>query len=229
MSFTNWSSSDCTKYFQRNSDSAAPFSGFQGAACAQALAQSSNAGPVSAPAAASAVPVPTSVRRVIIVMDVPPFVLGGEPLPRGGIEQMHEPGIGFEPDLVARLERMTFAESCNDLGIAELGDNLDFRTGRLNHLDHRLRAIVGNGEVLRPYAIDRFAAVAARRRRGQRQARAAAPLEFEFAVGADRAVQEIHRRRADKAGKEKILRPVARVFSRAGPPPPAPAHPPHRL
>src|SRR5450755_2907459 len=100
ISFTNWSSSDCTKYFQRNSDSAALFSGFQGAVCAQALAQSSKAGPVRAPAAASAVPLPTSARRVIIVIDVPPFVFSSsEPLPRSGIEQMHEPGVGFEPDL----------------------------------------------------------------------------------------------------------------------------------
>ena len=54
--FTNASSSDWTKYFHRNIDSWAPVSGFQGAFCAQARAHSSNAGPVSAPAAASAVP-----------------------------------------------------------------------------------------------------------------------------------------------------------------------------
>src|SRR5215471_3520850 len=55
-SATKASSSDCTKYFQRSMESCAPFSGFHGAACAQALAQSVSAGPVSAPAAASAVP-----------------------------------------------------------------------------------------------------------------------------------------------------------------------------
>src|ERR1017187_4627679 len=198
MSFTNWSSSDCTKYFQRNNDSAAPFSGFQGAVCAQALAQSSKAGPVRAPAAAIAVPLLTSVRRVIIVMDVPPLMFSdGEALPRGGIEQMHEPGIGFEPDLVARLERMTFAESCNDLGITELGDDLDFRTGRLDHLDHRLGTVVGDDEVLGPHAIDRFAPIAALWCSGERQACAAGPLKFELSVGADSAGQEIHRRRAD--------------------------------
>src|SRR5712691_12951416 len=136
MSFTNASSSDCTKYFQRSIESCAPFSGFQGADCAQALAQSSRAGPVSAPAAAIAVPLLTSVRRVIIVMDVPPFIFsGGEPLPRSGIEQMHEPGIGFEPDLVARLERVAFAKSRDDLDIAELGDDLDFRASGFDHLD----------------------------------------------------------------------------------------------
>src|SRR6185312_11513078 len=46
MSFTKASSSACTKYFQRSIESLAPFSGFQGALCAQAFAQSSSAGPV---------------------------------------------------------------------------------------------------------------------------------------------------------------------------------------
>src|SRR6266478_8708124 len=55
ISATNSSSSDCTKYFQRNKPSCAPLSGFHGAACAQALLHSSNAGPASAPVAASEV------------------------------------------------------------------------------------------------------------------------------------------------------------------------------
>ena len=50
------SSSAGTKRFQRITVSLAPFSAFQGAVCAQALAKSNSAGPVSAPAAASAVP-----------------------------------------------------------------------------------------------------------------------------------------------------------------------------
>ena len=52
----NASSSAGTKRFQRITVSLAPASAFQGAVCAQALANSSSAGPVSAPAAASAVP-----------------------------------------------------------------------------------------------------------------------------------------------------------------------------
>jgi len=52
----NASSSDGTKRFQRITVSLAPFSAFHGEVCAQALAKSSKAGPVSAPAAASAVP-----------------------------------------------------------------------------------------------------------------------------------------------------------------------------
>jgi hypothetical protein len=50
------SSSAGTKRFQRITVSLAPFSGFHGEAWAQALAKSRSAGPVSAPAAASAVP-----------------------------------------------------------------------------------------------------------------------------------------------------------------------------
>ena len=52
----NASSSAGTKRFQRITVSLAPGSAFHGEACAQALAKSSSAGPVSAPAAASAVP-----------------------------------------------------------------------------------------------------------------------------------------------------------------------------
>ncbi len=52
----NASSSAGTKRFQRITVSLAPGSAFHGAVCAQALAKSSSAGPVSAPAAASAVP-----------------------------------------------------------------------------------------------------------------------------------------------------------------------------
>src|SRR5262249_21018002 len=70
ISLTKASSSDCTKYFQRSMDSLAPFSGFHGALCAQALAQSSSAGPVSAPAAPSAVLPFIKARRVNIVMVV---------------------------------------------------------------------------------------------------------------------------------------------------------------
>ena len=61
----NASSSDCTKYFQRNNESCAPFSGFHGAACAQAFAHSSNPEPASAPVASVLC---TKVRRVNVVM-----------------------------------------------------------------------------------------------------------------------------------------------------------------
>src|SRR5258708_13337100 len=59
-------SSDWTKYFQRRSESCAPFSGFHGAACAQALAHSSSPEPASAPVAARVLC--TRVRRGKIVL-----------------------------------------------------------------------------------------------------------------------------------------------------------------
>src|SRR5271169_6623898 len=109
ISATNFSSSACTKYFQRRIESCASFSGFQGAACAQALDHSRKAGPVSAEVAAAAVPPWSRVRRLKKVMVVSPGLvwLCCEPLPRSAIEQMHEAGIGFEPDLFARLESVT--------------------------------------------------------------------------------------------------------------------------
>src|SRR4030088_3616733 len=98
-------------------DSFASFSGFQGAFCAQALAQSRRAGPASGPAAASAVPPFTKVRRVNVVMGLPPFCSAIQSFATLGIEQTHEPRIGFEPDLVARLELVALAKH-RDAGLA---------------------------------------------------------------------------------------------------------------
>ena len=49
--------------------------------------------------------------------------------------------------------------------------------GRLDHHDLGLGAVVGDGEVLGPHAVDSRAAVGAARRRRQRQAHAARPFE----------------------------------------------------
>src|SRR5262249_28647183 len=92
---TNASSSDCTKYFQRSSESCAPFSGFQGAAWAHAFAHSSSPEPARVPVAANAVPPCTRARRVNVVMSHPPSL--GIQSPSGRrVEQMHEPRIGLE-------------------------------------------------------------------------------------------------------------------------------------
>src|ERR1051326_7234253 len=116
ISLTKASSSDCTKYFQRSIDSLAPFSGFHGAFCAQALAQSSKAGPLSALAAPSAVPPLTKARRVNRFIVVPPVVLlSSETFAGRLIEEMDQVPVGLEPDLVARLELVTFAEYSDDL------------------------------------------------------------------------------------------------------------------
>src|SRR5437764_7653328 len=119
---------------------------------------------------------------------------------------MNEIRVWLEPDLIARLELVTLAEYRDDVFAAELGDYLDLGTGRLDHLDVSLDAVIGDDEMLGPDAVDRGASVAARRGRGQRQARAAQRFELHFAVEANGAFQEIHRRRADEAGDKKILR-----------------------
>src|SRR6476659_96397 len=117
ISLTKASSSDCTKYFQRSMESCAPFSAFQGADCAQALAHSSRAGPVRAPAAATAVPPFTKVRRVNMVIGRSSGFdfSSDQSLSRGLVEEMDEPWFGLEPDLVARLELMSFAKHCDDV------------------------------------------------------------------------------------------------------------------
>ena len=51
------------------------------------------------------------------------------------VEQMHEPRIGLEPDLVARLELMALAEHGDDVRAADLGDHLQLGSGRLDDLD----------------------------------------------------------------------------------------------
>src|ERR1043166_7094517 len=111
-------SSDCTKYFQRSSESCAPFSGFQGAACAHAFAHSESPEPASVPVAASAVPPCTRARRVNVVMSLSPS-LGIQSSPGRRVEQVHEPRIGLEADVVARLEIMALAKHRDDLRIAE--------------------------------------------------------------------------------------------------------------
>src|ERR1044071_2152379 len=112
-------------------------------------------------------------------MVVPPFMSSGDQsLSRCLVEQMNELRIWLEPDLIARLEWMTLAEHCDDVFAAELGDHLDFRAGRLDHLDGCLCAVVGDHEMLGPDAVDRGASVAVMRRSGQRQSRAALPLEL---------------------------------------------------
>ena len=60
------------------------------------------------------------------------------------VEQMHELRIGFEPDLVARLELVAFAEHGDDVLAAQLGDDLDFGAGRLDDHDFGFGAVIGD-------------------------------------------------------------------------------------
>src|SRR6187402_285926 len=103
---------------------------------------------------------------------------------------MHEPGIGFEPDLVARLERMTLAECGDDVGVADLGENLDFGAGRLDDLDRSLDAVVSvvaDGKVFGPHTIDRGSSIAAGWHAGERKKLVAGSGEFEGAIALDGA------------------------------------------
>src|ERR1700710_2452138 len=115
---------------------------------------------------------------------------------------MNERGIWFKPDLVARIELMTFAEYRDHLLAAELGEHLGLRPRRLHHHDLGFRAVVRDGEMLGPDTVDRRPAVGIRRCSGQRQLPAVRALEARTAIPLDLAVQEIHRRRADKTGDE---------------------------
>src|SRR6185369_4552279 len=102
ISLTNASSSAWTKYFQRSIESLAPFSGFQGAFCAQAFDHSRKAGPLSAAAAPAAVPPLTTARRVKSFILVPPFGFSLiQSFSSRLVEQMHQRRIRLEPDLVA--------------------------------------------------------------------------------------------------------------------------------
>src|SRR5262245_33555237 len=192
ISFTKASSSDCTKYFQRSIDSLAPGSGFHGADCAQALAQSSRAGPVNAPVAASAVPPFTRARRVTIVMGFLRCSLCVESFSCCCVEQMDEVRIGLEPDAVARFEAVALAEHGDDILAAELGRDLDLRPGRLDHLDLGVGAVVGDGEMLGAHAVDHRTAIAATVRRHERQGDAVGRVEFGAAVEVHGALQEVH-------------------------------------
>src|SRR5215472_2032552 len=240
-SFTNASSSACTKYFHRSKPSCAFFSGFHGAVCAQAFAHSSSAGPVSAPAAAAAAEPLTRARRVKSLMTVssvcpcpspPPPQAGSRvpfpSLPQMGegnlavkslagspVEQVNQPYIGLESHAVAGIEPVAFAEYRKNVLAAEPGNELGFRTGRLDHLDFSIDAVIRENEVFRTHAVDGRCAVRQFRRPlrrcAKRQAHAAGSVEPGAAVLANGAGKEVHRRRTDKARHEQVVGSVIEV------------------
>src|SRR6266702_1552197 len=124
------------------------------------------------------------------------------------IEQMHERRVRLQSDLVARIELMTLAEHGHDLFTAELGEDLGFRAGRLDHDDLRFGAVIGDGEVFGPHAVNGGLALGIGGRRGQRQLDAVGAFEAGAAVRLHFALEEVHCRRTDEAGNELVGRRV---------------------
>src|SRR5579883_3378409 len=210
MILTKASSSDCTKYFHRSMESWAPDSGFHGALCAQALAKSSSAGPVKAPAAAIAVPPCMSVRRVRFLMGLSPpcscsRFLSIQTLARRLVENVDELRVWLEPDLLARLELVPLAEHGDHLFTGELGYDLQFRAGRLHDMDLGFDAIPRQREVLGPHAENHRPVVGRMRRGGKREPHPARTFEPNAAIAADAALDHVHRRRTDEARDEYIV------------------------
>ena len=59
---------------------------------------------------------------------------------------MHELRVGFQPDLFARLELMTFAEHRDHLFASQIGENLCLLAGRLDDDDLGFGAVVGQAD-----------------------------------------------------------------------------------
>src|SRR3954469_1137032 len=112
---------------------------------------------------------------------------------------MYERRIRLEPHLVARTELMPLAEHGDDLLAAELGEDLGLRTGRLDHDDLGLGAVIGDGEMLGPHAVDRRLAVGIGGCRLERQLDAVRAFEEGTAVDLYLAFEKVHRRRTDEA------------------------------
>src|SRR6478752_1217551 len=108
--------------------------------------------------------------------------------------------IGFEPDLVARLEGMAFAKCSDDVDTAEFCNNLNFGTGWLDDLDHGLSPVIGNREMFRANTVDSTAPITSDRRSDKRKSRSGRAFKFRCAIGANDAGKEVHGGRADEPG-----------------------------
>src|SRR5690606_19299972 len=102
--------------------------------------------------------------------------------------------IGFQPDLVARFQRLALPEDRHYLGDAETREDLDFRASGLDNDDLYGHAIFGDCEVLRPHAVNRRPAVTLSGRTSEGQLHTIVGLENGRAVQAHAALEEIHRR-----------------------------------
>src|SRR5262245_3495649 len=116
---------------------------------------------------------------------------------------MDESRIGLESYLVARLELMAFPKHGNNVLPAEPGDDLGLGAGRLDDLNLQLRAVAGDRKMLGADAVHRRPAIGIQRRGAERQVHAGWPLERGSSVDEDPTLEEVHRRRADKARDEQ--------------------------
>src|SRR6478736_904676 len=108
---------------------------------------------------------------------------------------MNEPRIGFEPDLLARLELMAFAENRDDVLAAEFCDDLGLRAGGFDDLHFGFGAVVGKRKMFRPHAIYCRTAIVAGTRRWKGKFEPGRSFEAGGAVDANSALDHVHRRR----------------------------------
>ena len=137
-----------------------------------------------------------------------------EPLAGLRVEQMDRVEIRRQREAVARLRRDPLPEHAHDLLAAELGENLSLRSGRLDHRDLGPEVASGERQMLGAKAINARAPVCLARNRFKRQFHAGLRQERRLTVDADRALQQVHRRRADESRDEQRRRPIVKVQRR---------------
>src|SRR5262249_26112117 len=153
--FMYWSSSPCTKRFQRSTRSFAPFSGFH-ADCASAISGT----PAAAPPARPAETFRKSLRFMLLI--VPSFGFAGvlgEPVAARTIEKESLPGP--QAHRLAGPERVPLAHHRGHLDAVDLAVDLRVGTGRLAHHHRGGEAVARDVEVLGAHADEPVAAVAA--------------------------------------------------------------------
>ena len=143
---------------------------------------------------------------------------GGEPRARRLVEQVNVGRIDGERHLVARLQRRPAVRLDDDLGIANAHDELRFGAGRLDDDDlagHAAMRVTRELEMIGPHAVGDGLAVGARTRT-ERPAHAVGRFDVRHPVGpAQRALHDVHCRRADELSDEQIVRTVVQLERRA--------------
>src|SRR5262245_25688148 len=101
-------------------------------------------------------------------MLIPPFAfLVAETLTRRLVKKVNQPRVWLETYLVARFELMAFTKHRDDVAVAHFGYDLEFGTGRLDHLNQGVDAIVGQEKMLRPHAANSWMPVTTSQHRAE--------------------------------------------------------------